>query len=94
MGTKGDIAIHGRPLENLAKHRFLALGPVRMGGLPCLDLPERRPKGECYHMINRGNARVCLEYNLGPRGWQPPSFGHTGKVITENCPDHPSCDQY
>ncbi len=41
--SKGDIAIHGGYLENLGSHRFLAVEPVPMNGLPCLDRPERRP---------------------------------------------------
>jgi len=48
--------------------------------------------GYCYHVINQGKARVCPEYSLGPRGRQPPSYGHTGRAITENRLDHLSCD--
>ena len=64
---KGDIAIHGRPLENLGKHRFLALGPVHMGGLPCLDLPERRP-GRTAHPDKPGYPLDC-ESDFGRQTW-------------------------
>jgi hypothetical protein len=43
--SKGGIAIHGGILESLGSLRFLVFGPVHMEDPPCLELPERRPKG-------------------------------------------------
>jgi hypothetical protein len=43
--SKGNIAIHGGSLESLGSLRFWVFGPVHMEDPPCLDLPDRRPKG-------------------------------------------------
>jgi hypothetical protein len=43
--AKGDIAIHGRSLENMGGLRFLVRRSVHVGDLTSPDLPEHRPEG-------------------------------------------------
>src|SRR5271157_6536412 len=74
----GDIPIHGGSLEDLGKHRLLALGLFTWEVHHALICKSVARRAVLSHE-NRGYARVCPEYSLQPRGRLPHPSATPGK---------------